>query len=92
MKTFKLIQIATNVNPYRKRKQRNLYTCSVNDSPWIKIIKITIIIASFCINQFTRVCSGSLRKRKNKQFCVQEFSVDREFHEFTRQGGKLGVL
>ena len=76
----------TNANHIWKN---NSYTCSVNDSPWIKI---TIIIASFCINQFTRVCSVSLRKRKNNQYCVQEFSADREFHELTRQGGKLGVL
>ena len=34
----------------------------------------------------------TFRKRKNKQFCVQEFSADREFHELTRQEGKLGVL
>ena len=68
-----------NANPHRKK---NSYTGSVNDSPWIKITKI---IAS-------RVCSESLRKRKSKQFCVQEFSADREFHELTRQGGKLGVL
>ena len=75
-----------------EKKKRNSYTCIVNDSAGIKITKITIIIASFCINQFARVCSGSLRKRKIKLFCVQEFSADREFHEFTRQGGKLGVL
>ena len=80
---------ATNANDIGKI---NSYTCSVNDSPWIKITKITIIIASFCINQFTRVCSGSLRKRKKKQFFVQEFSADREFHELTRQGSKLDVL
>ena len=35
---------------------------------------------------------GSLRKRKNKQFCVQELSADRAFLELTRQGGKLSVL
>ena len=54
--------------------------CGFNDSPWIKITKIKVIIANFCINQFTRVCSGSLWKRKNKLFCVQEFSADRTFH------------
>ena len=42
----------------------------------------------FCI----RVCSESFRKRKNKQFWVQEFSADVEFDKMTRQGGKLGVL
>ena len=103
-KNFKLELMPGNVSIYTNQsisqrmqihiliRKKNSYTCSVNDSPWIKITKITIIIASFCIDQFTRVCSGSLRKRKNKQFCVQEFSADREFHELTRQGGKLGVL
>ena len=35
---------------------------------------------------------GNLRKRKNKQFCVQKFSEYIEFHGMTRQEGKLGVL
>ena len=59
-----------------------LFARSVGKSPWIEISKITINIY-FCI----RVCSGSLRKRKNtEQFCVQEFNVDKEFHEMIRQG------
>ena len=76
-----------------EKKKRNSYMCSVNDSGWIKITKITINIASFCINQLSHVCLGmSLWKHKNKQYCVQEFSADREFHELTRQEGKQGVL
>ena len=51
-----------------------------------------VLTLARCIDQFTRVCSESLRKRKNNQFCVQEFCADREFHELTRQGGKLDVL
>lgn len=35
------------------------------------------------------VSSESLRKGKNKQFCVHKFHADREFHELKRQGGKL---
>ena len=34
-------------------------------------------------------CSESLRKRKHKQFCVQEFSAEIEFHELTQQGSNL---
>ena len=63
----------------------------LTNSPWIKITKITMIY-SFYINQFTCVCSASLQKCKNKQFCIQEFSAYREFYELTRQGGNLGVL
>ena len=33
-----------------------------------------------------RVYSESLRERKNKQFCVQEFSAEIEFHELKQQG------
>ena len=82
---------ATNANDIGKK---NSHRCSVNDSRWIKITKITIIIgtSSFCINQFTRVFSGSLRKHKKKQFFVQEFSADRGFHDLTRLGDKLDVL
>ena len=29
---------------------------------------------------------------KNKQFCVQEFSVEIEFHELTRQGSNLDEM
>ena len=32
------------------------------------------------------------RKRKNKQFCVQEFSAEIEFHELTQQGSNLDEL
>ena len=39
-----------------------------------------------------RVCSESLRKRKNKQFCVQEFSAEIEFHGLTQQGSNLDEL
>ena len=62
--------------------------CSANDSSWVKInIKITIFVVFALIS----VRSGSLRKRKSNQFCVQEFCVDRQFHELTGQGGKLDV-
>lgn len=54
----------------------------------LKLQKITIIIVLALINHFTRVCSGSLRKRKNKQFCVQKFTSDR----VTWQRGKLDVV
>ena len=42
----------------------------------------------FCI----RVCSEAFGSVKTSNFCFQEFSEDIEFHEMTRQGGKLGVL
>ena len=90
METFQFIQTSLFRNEckyYRKKKERNSYTCSVNDNPWIKITTITIIIASSLV--FSREAFGSI---KNKLFFVQEFSADREFHELTRQGGKLGVL
>ena len=35
------------------------------------------------------VPNPAIRIRKNKQFCVQEFSADIEFYEMTRRGGKL---
>ena len=38
------------------------------------------------------VCSERLRKRKNEQFCVQEFSEEIEFHELTQQGSNLDEL
>ena len=79
------------VSPTLSSKATFFCACSASDSPWIKITNITIIVA-FSINQFTRVCSGCLRKRKNNQFGVQEFSADTKFHDLTRQGSKLGVL
>ena len=39
-----------------------------------------------------RVCSESLRIRKNKQSRVQEYSAEIEFHELTQQEGNLDEL
>ena len=56
----------------------------------LNFTKITII--TVLIYSAPRVCSESLGKRKNKQFCVQEFSAYREFNELTRQNDKLGIF
>ena len=72
---------------HMEKKKRNSYTCSINDSPWIKIT-IIIVFALISTLVSARKAFGNV---KNKQFCVQEFSADSEFHELTQQGGKLGV-
>ena len=50
METFQFIQSRTFRNECKLYREKNSYTCSVNDSLWTKITKITIIIARFCIN------------------------------------------
>ena len=62
-----------------------LFAWSVDNSPYTKISKISINIY-FCIRAW-KPSEG-----KNKQFGVQEFSADIEFHEMILKGGKLGVL
>ena len=56
-----------------------------------KITKITIIVVFALISSFV-FARGAFRSLKTSNFCVQEFRADREFHELTRQGGKLSVL
>ena len=55
----------------------------INDQPLI----VAFALISFPV--FAREAFGSV---KTGNFCVQEFGADREYHELTWQGGKLGVL
>ena len=66
MKTFQFIPISlfrAQRMQIHIEKQRNSYTCSVNDSPWIKITKFTIIIVFALISSlvFAREAFGKVK-------------------------------
>ena len=67
MKTFQFIQIKFISQRMQihieKKKKRNSYKCSVNDSPWIKITKITIIVVFALISSlvFARKAFGNVK-------------------------------
>ena len=70
------------------RRWRFFSVCSVNDSLWIKIIKLKLN------TRFTRVCKGSLRwkrKKKASDLCTR-IQREKRMSRVDMKGGKLGVL
>ena len=64
MKMFQFIQINLFRNECKSiSRKKNSYTCSVNDSSWIKITKITIIIVFALISSlvYARKAFGNVK-------------------------------